>query len=277
MSIIHLVVGDMAAAPLNAAIQEQRLPAEELLVLKDILHLGSLRNEENTPFSELRTKFWAEVVPEGQALPEVDDLERLMQASSKLSNDDQMQLWFWMASAPADLCAYFWMLNYLKKHIGRIYVVNIGGLPFLDEDGKLFYPDSISRLPVKEVLKAVALSRQLTPPEWETDGEEWQRLTQENAGIRTFQGGKKLQGEAIDFYDKQLQALCSNAFQKMSRIVNIAIQKQNIPTGDWFLQWRLRCLAEQGLLEIQKSEVKRKADSEEEKDDGAERQRDDTV
>src|SRR5690606_30842210 len=92
---------------------------------------------------------------------------------------------------------------------------------------------------------------------WETDGEEWLQLKEENAGIRTFQGGKKLKAEGVDFYDNALVALCSPTAQKLNRIVQTALQKQKIPANEWFLQWRLRELAAQGILSIQKGEVKK--------------------
>jgi len=257
MNTIHLITG-VGAAALQAALErEQEKLKGELVVLNDTLHLGPLYHEAGQSFSDMRSKFWTEIAPEGQPVPVVDDLERLMEVSTTLTNQEDMQLWFWMAPTPEDLCAYFWMLHYMKKHTGRVCVININGLPFLDENGKLFYPDNIAQLPVKEIGKAAALSRQLSPSEWETDGEEWLQLKEENAGIRTFQGGKKLKAEGVDFYDHALVALCNPTAQKSNRIIQTALQKQKIPANEWFLQWRLRELATQGILSIQKGEVKK--------------------
>ena len=258
MNIIHLITGDRAAAALQAALNsEQGLLKGELVVLNDTLHLGPLNQESGQSFSDMRREFWANITPEGLPVPMVDDLERLMQVSTMLTNRDDLQLWFWMAPIPEDICAYFWTLHYMKKHIGRVGVININGLPFLDENGKLFYPDNIAQLPAKEIGKAAALSRLLSPSEWETDGEEWLQLKEENAAIRTFQGGKKLKAEAADFYDNALVALCNANTQKLNRIIQTALQKHKMPVSEWFLQWRLRELAAQGILSIQKGEVKK--------------------
>lgn len=257
MSKIHLIVGDHTAVNLKEALAQDENIAGELLVLKDILHVGPIARYEGKTFSETRSDFWNEVSDNNKPeLITVNDLERLMEASSRLSNDDTLQVWLWMAPCAADICAYYWLLHFLKKHIGRFFVININGLPFLDDNGKLFYPDSITWLPVKEIIKAQKLARAITPSEWETDGDEWAKLQAENAGIRVFKGGKKLSGAAIDVYDEQLLALCTTQNQKATRVVNNAMNKHKIPTGDTFLLWRLRKLAEEGRIEMKSGDVK---------------------
>ncbi|MFT4062661.1 MAG: DUF3658 domain-containing protein [Edaphocola sp.] len=255
MNIIHLVVGNATAQPLLTANELGDGLEGEVVVLKDILHVGPLKTGGSN-FSEGRGHFWAAVRGENAKPAEVDDLERLMAISSRLSNDESLAIWFWMAPTPADVCAYFWLLHFLKKHQGRFSVININGLPFLDEQGKLFYPESIGHLPVKGVIKAKKLARATTQSEWETDADEWPRLLAENGGIRVFKGGKKLESHPISFYDETLLGLCSGSWQKTSKIISTAIGKNKIPTGDTFLQWRLREMAGAGLLELNKADVR---------------------
>ncbi len=255
MSIIHLVVGDLAAEPLKAAIQQDSSTNEEVVVLKDILHVGPLRSEDKT-FSEGRSAFWAEVTGVAEITHPFEDMEQLMQLSSRLSNKEEDKIWFWMAPAPADTAAYFWLLHFLKKHQGRFYVVNINGLPFLDENGKLFYPESIARIPPKEIIKAKKLARATLPSEWETDADEWPRLSEENTGIRILEGGKKLTSKDISHYDDVLLSLAGSQNQKISRLINTACTKHKIPTGDTFLEWRLKVMAANGLVELSKNEIR---------------------
>ena len=233
----------------------------EVIVLKDILHVGPIQKEEGRGFSELRTGFWQQVIPQDKDL-KVDDMERLLEVSNALFKDETAQVWFWMAPAPADVCAYHWMLPYLSKHMGRFFLLNISNLPFLDENGKVFYPKSISQILAKELIKARRLARPVTPAEVELDGEEWRKLINENAGIRTHGGGKKLASQPDSYYDNQLLSFCSHQFQKASRIVSQALNKFGIPTGDVHLGWRLRVLAEQGALVLQGNTMKELKDFE---------------
>ncbi|OJW81047.1 MAG: hypothetical protein BGO69_03000 [Bacteroidetes bacterium 46-16] len=246
--IYHIVVGDIAAGPLKEAISMEPELKGEVLVLKDILHVGPLQKQEGQSFSELRSAYWQEVAPNVKEPIEVDDMERLLEVSNVMYKDEEAVAWFWMAPWPADVCAYHWMLRYLSKHPGRFYLLNIAGLPFLDENGKVYYPKSIGEILPKELVKARRLARQVTPAEVEVDGEEWNKLVQENEGIRVHEGGKKLLSKPADHYDKQLVSFCSHQYQKASRIVGQALNKYKIPTGDLHLGWRLRKIAETGAL-----------------------------
>jgi hypothetical protein len=249
--IYHIVIGDEAAKPLQEAIITEPSMAGEVVVLKDILHVGPLQKSEGQGFSELRTEFWNQVVLNEKSPIVVDDMERLLEVSGKMYKDEDIQVWLWMAPWPADVCAYYWTIPYLSKHIGRFYLLNLANLPFLNEQGKVFYPKNLSEILPKELVKARKLARPVTPAEVEIDGDEWKTLQAENAGVRTHEGGKKLVSRDVTYYDKQLISFCSHQYQKASRIVSQAINKFNVPTGDLFLGWRLRELAAAGELELQ--------------------------
>ena len=54
-----------------------------------------------------------------------------------------------------------------------------------------------------------------------------------------------------DYYDGQLISFCSQQYQKASKIINQAIAKFSIPTGDLYLGWRLRMMVDAGKLQLQ--------------------------
>jgi hypothetical protein len=85
----------------------------------------------------------------------------------------------------------------------------------------------------------------------EVDIDEWKKLVEENAPIRIHELGKRIKSVGDDHYDQQLLSFCSQQFQKASKIVRQALSKYNIPTGDLWLGWRLRKLAEEGKLLLQ--------------------------
>ena len=249
--IYHFVVGDMAAQPLQEAILNEPSIQGEVIILKDLLHLGPLQREEGVSFSAMRSEFWNTVIGNDKQPVEVTDLERLMEASTQLTNNPEAQIWLWMAPWPADVCAYHWMLSYLGKHMGRFYLVNIAGLPFLDENGKVYFPKNLSEIMPKELVKARRLARLVTPAEYEVDGEEWNHYVNENSGIRTHEGGKKLSSREETHYDNILLSYCSHQFQKAHKVINQAISKYNVPTGDVYLGWRLREMSTSGKLQLQ--------------------------
>jgi hypothetical protein len=246
----HFIVGDLAAKPLLDAFLEQE--EAEVVVLKDILNIGPLEKEEGKSFSEMRATFWQKIAPNDKQEFILDDMERLLEISKKMYEDETVNAWFWMAPLPADVCAYYWLLHYLSKHNGRFLLVNIAGLPFLNDLGKLYFPKSIAELSTKEIAKATKLARPLSNSEIEVDTYEWKQIKANNAAIRTMVGGKKINHHAVDYYDHLLLTQCSSTFQKSNKIINAAVGKEiSIPTGDLFLAWRLRELAAIGTLQIQ--------------------------
>lgn len=205
--IYHIVTGDLAAMPLKEAIATEPGMQGEVVVIKDVLSVGPLQKEEGQKFSELRSAFWQQVLINEKNPVVTDDMERLLQLCNEISKNEDAKIWLWMAPLPADLCTYHWTLKYLGNYLSRFYVVNIAGLPFLDESGKMFFPKSIADILPKELIKARRLARLVTPGELETDGEEWRKSVAENAGIRTLEGGKRLVSRSEDYYDNQLISL----------------------------------------------------------------------
>lgn len=218
--------------------------------MRDILHIGPLERGEGQSFSALRTEWWQQVVQEAKPAIAVDDLERLLEVSNELYKDNDAVVWFWMAPWPADVCAYHWMLPYLGKHTGRFCVVNLANLPFLDEAGKVFYPKNISELLPRELIKARRLARAITAAELELDSDSWRKLVTEDAGVRTLEGGKKLKSQPESFYDARLISAINHQSQKASRVLHQAMSKHMLPTGDTFLAWRLRVMADNGQIEL---------------------------
>lgn len=249
--IYHIVTGDLAAVPLKEAIASASEMAGELLVVKDVLSVGPIQKELGTKFSDLRSSFWHEVVLHEKNPIVVDDLERLLLAANELSKNQDLKIWIWVAPIPADVCTYLWALKFLAKYVGRVYVVNIAGLPFLDEQGKVVYPKSLAGLLPRELVKARKLARLITPSEIELDTEEWDKAVLQNGGVRTLEGSKRIVSHSEGYYDAQLLGCCTTLFQKASKIVGLALTKNNIPTGDLFLGWRLRMLATGGKLLLQ--------------------------
>ncbi len=249
--IYHIVIGDVAATPLKEAIISDPAIAGEVIVMKDILNVGPLQKEEGQTFSEMRSAFWQQVVLNEKTPIQVDDFERLAQVSIEMSKNEETVAWLWIAPWPADICAYYWCLQYLGNYPGRFFVINIAGLPFLDENGKVFFPKGLGEIQPKEVIKAKRLARAVNAAELETDGEEWRKLVAANAGVRTLEGGKRLASKNDDQYDNQLSSFCSHQFQKASKIVNQALSKFVIPTGDLYLGWRLRQMVDMGRLQVQ--------------------------
>lgn len=248
--IFHLVVGDEAARPLREAVESEESMAGEVVVLKDILHVGPLVRSQGESFGAMRSRFWNDVLPHEKEPTIVPDEGRILEVSNALHNSSDAQVWVWMAGAPGDVCAYHWLLGYLAKHGEKFKLVSAGGLPFLNASGAVFYPRGFSEVEPRELVKARRLARSLATGEAEIDGENWVALVEQDTGLRIHEGGKKLLSRPVDFYDKTLQSYLTAQPQKASRVVSTALSKNYLPPGDLWLGWRLRMMAEAGAVAV---------------------------
>ena len=128
--ITHIIVGNEAAKPLQEAQSLDESLQGEIVVLKDTLGIGPIYISEGQTFSEIRTDFWKSINaawPENQV---VEDEQNVMAICDALQEDDQV--WFWMAPCVSDVMAYYWLLNYFKKHPGVLHCIFINRLQFFN-------------------------------------------------------------------------------------------------------------------------------------------------
>jgi hypothetical protein len=91
-----------------------------------------------------------------------------------------------------DVTGYYWLMPQLKAYQGRVMILYLNNLPFINEKGQLFYPWSVHDILPKEAVKAKKLARQITLSEFEVDPDEWKKISDENATVRILEGGKKI-------------------------------------------------------------------------------------
>jgi len=160
-------------------------------------------------------------------------------------------IWIWAAQNKHDVSGYYWLLRYMKEFQGRVFILYLNNLPFINEKGNIFYPTWLHEIPAREFLKAKKLAREITPSEFEVDPDEWTKLCEENRGIRLLEGGKKLGQEDYDFYDAELKKFITPDWQKASKIIHQYLSKSKHSTGDAYLLWRLKVMIAQDMFDVQ--------------------------
>jgi hypothetical protein len=173
------------------------------------------------------------------------------QLKEKLTNDEQQVSWIWAAQNKHDVCGYYWLISQLVEFQGRVHILYLNNLPFINEKGNIFYPDWLSQIQPKEFLKAKKLARPVTVSEFEVDSDEWNKITQDERQVRLLEGGKKIVHKEVSYYDSEIAKYITQDFQKANKIVNAFLTKSKETTGDAFVFWRLKLLAQTELYEIQ--------------------------
>jgi len=249
--MIHIVFNTADMPVLQAAIDLDESLAGTIIEIKDDYAVGPLLNIYETEGYQVRRDWWKELLqhsPWEEQLDLVDDKLTVHHLIETLQNNEEEEAWIWMGQNSHDVCGYYWLMSQLKDLQGKLQVLYLNNLPFLNEKGQLFYPTHLSQIQPAEFLKAKKLARPITLSEFEVDPDEWKKLCDENEGVRFLEGGKKLISKEINFYDKEIISLLTKNAQKLPSAIAHILSKMKIKTGDVFIVSRLKALAELGKL-----------------------------
>ncbi len=250
--MIHIVFQEADIDTLQKAMALDEKLQGEIIHIKDDFAVGPIADIYETEGYQARRDWWKKLLegsPYTEQINIVDDKLTVHQLKEKL-NDENEQAWIWMAPNQHDVCGYYWLINQLKEYEGRIFILSLNNLPFINDKGGIFYPVDLFEIPPKEFLKAKKLARPVTISEFELDGDEWKKLCSENGMVRILEGGKKILSKEASFYDDKIIAAVSKEPQKLNKIFQTLFGKMKVHTGDVFLAWRMKELVSEGRIEL---------------------------
>ncbi len=258
--MIHIVFQEADKEALSKSFELDETLIGEVIQIKDDYAVGPLLNIYSEEGIENRKQWWRVVLAGGDydgkvGRGEIYDEKAVAQLIEKLKNNAEEIIWIWAAQNQHDVSGYYWLMSQLKDYQGRIFILYLNNLPFINEKGHIFYPVNIFEIQPKEFLKAKKLARPVTLSEFEVDPDEWTKLCNENKGVRTLEGGKKLLQHDYDYYDTELMKFITPDWQKVNKLFHSFFSKTKSTTGDAYLLWRLKCLIEEGRVDVQ-GEVK---------------------
>ena len=254
--MIHIVFNAADIAILQQAILLDDSLQGDVIQIKDDYAVGPLENIYVGEGIEARKKWWQEVLAGGDYAGladsgDVDDYKTVAELVGNMRRNPEEKIWIWAAQNKHDVSGYYWLTNYMKEFQGRVFILYLNNLPFINEKGNIFYPSWLHTIPPKEFLKAKKLARPITPSEFEVDPDEWTILCNENRDIRLLEGGKKLSQQDHSFYDTELKKFITKDWQKASKIIHHYLHKSEHSTGDAYLLWRLKGMIANGDFDVQ--------------------------
>lgn len=251
--MIHIVFEQANVEVLKNAIALDESLAGEILEIKDDYAVGPITDIYTQEGYQQRRDWWKALLafsPYNEQLNIVDDKLTVHNLLKQLDEDPEAVTWIWMGQNVHDVCGYYWLMSQLKEYQGRVHVLYLNNLPFFNDKGQIFYPTSLYEIQPREFLKAKKLERPVTSSEFEVDPDEWKKLCQENAPVRFLEGGKKIIGKEVVFYDKDILSNITGTAQKLTKVISNTLSKMKVKTGDVFLVWRIREMAGAGKLDI---------------------------
>jgi len=255
--MIHIVFQKNDIDALKRSFELDTKLEGDILQIADDLAVGPLKDLHTAEGWEARREWWRTVLAGGDydglvdngTVP--DDRTTVSTLIERLQKDPDEIVWIWAAQNKHDVSGYYWLMSQLKDFQGRVFILYLNNLPFINEKGHIFYPVNLFDIPPREFLKARKLARPITLSEFEIDPDEWYKLTQEDKGVRILEGGKKLSQYGYDFYDEELKKFITGDWIKASKLIHQFLGKAKQTTGDAYILWRLKQLISAGEVEAQ--------------------------
>jgi len=255
--MIHIVFQRPDIDALKRSFELEPALRGDILQIEDDFAVGPLNDIYTREGWEARKEWWRGVLAGGDYDGRVDsgevadDLATVATLQETLRSDPAEFVWIWAAQNKHDVSGYYWLMSQLKDFQGRIFILYLNNLPFINEKGNIFYPANLSEIPAREFLKARKLARPITLSEFEIDPDEWYKLSQEEKGVRILEGGKKLSQHDYNFYDEDLKKFITGDWIKTSKLIHQFLGKAKQTTGDAYLLWRIKHLIAAGELDAQ--------------------------
>ena len=254
--MVHIVFEEANIEALRKSFELDSSLQGDIISIKDDFAVGPLRDIYTEKGILNRHQWWRDVLHGGhyEGIADdghVDDNKEVAELKMKLIEDPKEVVWIWTAQNKHDVAGYYWLVSQLKDFQGRIIILYLNNLPFINQKGNIFYPTSLFQIQPKEFIKAKKLARPITISEFETDPDGWVKICSEDKGVRLLEGGKKLIQKGYDYYDGELLKFIDNEWQKVSKLFQQYYSKVKETTGDAYLLWRLKQLIEEGKVEMQ--------------------------
>jgi len=252
--MIHIVFNESEVELMQQVIQLDETLAGDVIQVRDDFAVGPLAGIDTEEGWQIRLDWWRTLLqgsPHGDShVGSFDDRETVKRIKAKLDENPTEELWIWMGQNQHDVMGYYWLMPQFREYQGRVMILYLNNLPFINEKGHIFYPSWLSEIQPKEFTKAKKLARPITLSEFEIDPDEWRKIAEENATVRILEGGKKIAGKEENFYDTEILKNVTGEWQKATRVLTNTLHRMKIKTGDVFIMWRMKSLINEGKIEV---------------------------
>ncbi len=252
--MVHIVFQTADVDVIKQAMELDPSLQGEVIEIKDEWGVGPLAALDTEDGWKAREDWWRILLNESSYSSSIvgsfDDRQTVKILTQWLDDHIDEEAWIWMGQNQHDVTGYYWLMPQLKAYQGRLMILYLNNLPFINDKGQLFYPGSVHEILPKEAVKAKRLARAVTLSEFEVDPDEWKKLSEEDALVRILEGGKKIVGKEVTFYDAEILKNITGEWQKAWRVLSNTLHRMKIKTGDVFIMWRIKQLVAGDKIDV---------------------------
>ena len=137
--MIHVVFNSADEKILEEVLALDETLAGEIVVIQDEYELGPLENIYVGEGKEIRKEWFVNSIGKS-ILDDADDYATISKLVGTMRRNEEEQIYIWAAQNVHDVCGYYWMLHFMKEFQGRVFILYLNNLPFINEKGNIFYP-----------------------------------------------------------------------------------------------------------------------------------------
>ena len=139
--MIHIVFQASDVQVLQEAMALDPELTGTVLQIADDYAVGPLADLDTPEGWQARRDWWKAVLeytPYTDALSMFDDKLTVHNLLQVLDAEPTEEVWIWMAQNQHDVCGYFWLVSRLADYQGRIQILYLNNLPFINTKGNIF-------------------------------------------------------------------------------------------------------------------------------------------
>src|ERR1041385_5278282 len=134
--MLHVVFQYSDIETLQNAMELDESLQGEVIEIQDELAVGPIA-DIFTDEGHIRRADWIRTVlqfsPYEAIAANIDDRQKVRTIKEKLTNNDSEVVWIWAAPNPHDVCGYYWLISQLKDFEGRVHILFLSNLPFIND------------------------------------------------------------------------------------------------------------------------------------------------
>ncbi len=140
--MIHIVFQHADIKVLQQAMELDYTLKGDVIEIKDEWGVGPLVALDTEEGWMARTDWWRSLLkdsPYGEQLAgSFDDRHTVQRLKDTLTADESKQAWIWMGQNQHDVTGYYWLMPQLREFQGRLMIIYLNNLQFINEKGQLF-------------------------------------------------------------------------------------------------------------------------------------------
>ena len=157
--MIHIVFNESEVGLMQQVMELDETLKGEVVQIKDDFAVGPLTGLDTEEGWQARLNWWKDMTNythyDWDDLATFDDRQTVAELVEKLNNNPEEQLWIWMGQNQHDVSGYYWLIPQLSAFQGRVMVLYMNNLPFINDKGNIFYPSWLHEIPAREFLNEI--------------------------------------------------------------------------------------------------------------------------